>query len=80
MYNKTDVLGLQSFLRDKFAGWASNGSSVKVRSNNFKNIVYESLQRFVTHKTLSKISDPEYYSKEIKGLEQRSEKLIIEEN
>ena len=29
MYNKTDVLGLQTFLRDKFAVWASNGSCVR---------------------------------------------------
>ena len=26
VYRKTDVLSLQTFLRDKFAVWASNGS------------------------------------------------------
>jgi len=69
VYNRADILGLQTFLRDKFAGWASNGSSVEEIWNNFKNIVYESLERFVPHKTLRKISDPEYYNKEIKRLE-----------
>jgi len=34
--------------------------------NNLKNIVYESIERFVPHKTLRKLSDPEYYNKEIK--------------
>jgi hypothetical protein len=38
VYNKTDVLGLQTFLRDKFAVWASNDSCVGEIWNNFKNI------------------------------------------
>jgi hypothetical protein len=41
VYNKTDVLGLQTFLRDKYAVWASNGSCVEEIWNNFKNIVHE---------------------------------------
>jgi hypothetical protein len=73
VYNKTDVLGLQTFLCDKFAGWASNGSSMEEIRNNFKNIVYESLERFVPHKTLRKNSDPEYY-KEIKRLKSKVRK------
>ena len=64
VYNKTDVLGLQTFFRDKFAGRASSGKGVEEICNNFKNIVYESLERFVPHKTLRKNSDPEY-NKEI---------------
>jgi hypothetical protein len=63
VYNKTDVLGLQTF-RDKFAGRASRGKGVEEICNNFKNIVHESLERFVPHKTLRKNSDPEY-NKEI---------------
>jgi len=55
VYNKTDVSGLQTFLRDKFVVWASNGSSVEEVWNNFKNTVYESIERFVPHKTLRKI-------------------------
>jgi len=66
VYNKTDVSGLQIFLCDKFVVWASNGSNVEEIWNNFKNIVYESIERFVPHKTLRKNSDPEYYNKEIK--------------
>ena len=68
MYNKTDVLGFQAFLCDKFAGWAHNGSSVQEIWNNFKNIVYESLEHFVPRKTLRKNLDPEYYDREIKQL------------
>jgi len=68
VYNKTDVSDLKPFLRDKFVVWASNGSNVNEIWNNFKNIVYESIECFVSHKTLRKISDPEYYNKEIKRL------------
>jgi len=39
--NKTDILCLQTFLRDKFAVWASRGSCVEEMWNNLKNIVYE---------------------------------------
>ena len=60
VYNKIDVSGLQNFLRDKFVVWASNGSNVEEIWNNFKNIVYEGIERFVSHKTLRKISDPKY--------------------
>jgi hypothetical protein len=52
VYNKTDVLGLQTFLREKFAVCASSGSSVEEIWNNFKNRVCESLERFVPYKTL----------------------------
>jgi hypothetical protein len=68
VYNKTDVLGLQTFLRDKFAVWASNGSCVYEIWNNFKNIVYEYIERFFPRKILRKNSDPVYYNKEIKRL------------
>ena len=66
VYNKADTTGLQAFLRDKFIGWASNGKSVDEIWNNFKNIVYESIELFVPHKILKNNSDPEYYNKEIK--------------
>ena len=52
VYKKTEVLGLQTFLCDKFALWASNGSSVEELWNNFKSIVHESVERFVPHKIL----------------------------
>jgi hypothetical protein len=54
VYNKTDVQGLQIFLRDKFALWASNGSCVEEIWNNFKNIVYECIEHFVPSKILRK--------------------------
>jgi len=68
VYNKTDVLGLQIFLRDKFAAWASNDICVEEIWNNFKNIVYECIERIVPRKILRKKSDPEYYNKEFKRL------------
>jgi len=49
VYNNRDVSGLQTFLRDKFV--ASNSSNVEEIWNNFKYIVYESIERFVRHKT-----------------------------
>jgi len=46
----------------------SNGSSVEEIWNIFKDIVSESIGRFVPHKILRQIPDPEYYSKEVKRL------------
>jgi len=74
VYNKTDVLGLQIFLRDEFAVWASNGSCVEEIRNNLKNIVYECIERFVPRKILRKNLDPEYYNKEIKRLKSKVRK------
>jgi hypothetical protein len=67
VYNKTDIAGLQSFLRDKFTFWASHGTNVEIW-NNLKNIADQSIERFVPRKTLRKNSDPEYYNKQIKRL------------
>jgi len=74
VYNKTDVSGLQTFLRDTIVVWARNGSNVEEIWNNLKNIVYESIERFVPHKTLRKYSDPKYYNKEIKRLKSKVRK------
>jgi len=76
MYNKTDVLGLQTFLRKKFAVWASSSISVEEIWINFKNIVCESLERFLPHKILRKNSDPEYYNKEINRLKSKVRKAF----
>jgi len=59
VYRKADVLGLQTFLRDRYADWASNGNCVEQIWNNFKNIVHESVECFVPHKILKINSDPE---------------------
>jgi len=73
-YNKTDDSCLQTFIRDKFVVWASNGSNVEEIWNNLKNIVYESIEHFVPHKTLRKNSNPEYYNKEIKRFKSKVRK------
>jgi hypothetical protein len=44
------------------------------RWNNFKNLVCESIERFVPHKIPRKNSDPEYCDKEIKGLKSKIRK------
>jgi hypothetical protein len=68
LYHKTNVTGLQSFLRGKFTSWASNGSCTKEIWKCFKEVVIESIDRFVPHKILTKNPDPEYYNKEVKQL------------
>jgi hypothetical protein len=60
VYHKANALGLQTFLRDKFAKWASNGRCIEEGWNTFKNIILESIERFIRHKILRKNSDPEY--------------------
>jgi hypothetical protein len=80
VYNKTDVLGLQTFLRDKFAVWARNGSCVEEIWNNFKNIVHECIEHFVPRNILRKNSDPEYYNKEIKRLKPKVRKAYNRRN
>ena len=57
------LLGLQTFLRDKFAVWASNGSSVEEIWNNFKNIGYQSIELLYRLKYFKK-SEPDYYKKD----------------
>jgi hypothetical protein len=43
---------LQNFFRDKLPIWADNGSCVEDILNNFKDIVFEGIERFVPHKIL----------------------------
>jgi len=74
--HKTDVLGLQTLLRDKFGIWASNGSCVQEIWNNFKEIVSECSEHFVPHKILRKNPDPEYYNKKVKRLKKKGQKVI----
>ena len=75
VYHKTDAVGLQVFLREKFSQWAGNGSSVEEIWENYKNIIFEGINRYVPHKTLSKNPDPEYYNKEVKRLKVKVRKM-----
>jgi hypothetical protein len=75
VYNKADVLDLETFLRDKFAVWASKGSCVEEIRINFKNIAYECFERFVPLKILRKSLDSEYYCKGIKQLKSKFRKV-----
>ena len=66
MYHKTDALGLQAFLREKFNLWAGNRRFVEEIRKSYKDIIFEGIKRYVSQTILSKISDPEYYNKEVK--------------
>jgi len=68
VYHKTNVTGLQIFLRGKLASWASNGNCMQEILKCFKEIVFKSIERFVSHKILRKNPDPEYYNMEVKQL------------
>jgi hypothetical protein len=68
VYHKANILGLKTFLRDKFAIWVSIGRCVEEVWTNFKNIILESIGRFIPHNILRKNSDLEYYHKEVKKL------------
>jgi len=48
--------------------WASNGSCMEEIWKRFKEVVFESIDRFVPHKIVRKNPDPEYYNKELKQL------------
>jgi hypothetical protein len=65
---QTNVVGLQNSLRDKFPVWASNGSCIEDMWQNVKDIIFEVIERFVSHKVLKQNPDPEYYKKEVKRL------------
>jgi hypothetical protein len=64
VYHKTDVLGLQAFIRENFKLWAGNGSCVEEIWESY-DIILEGIKRYVFPKTLSKNPDPEYYNKEV---------------
>jgi hypothetical protein len=64
LYHKTDVLGLQAFLWEKFKLWAGNGSCVE-----------EIWKRYVPNRTLSKNPDPEYHNREVKRLKVKVRKV-----
>jgi len=47
VYHKTDVLGLQVCLQEKFNLWAGNGSYVEEILESHKDIIFESIKRYV---------------------------------
>jgi len=59
LYNKTYLMLKKPSSAINIVVSASNGRSVEEIWCDFKNIVYESIERFVPHKILRKISVPE---------------------
>ena len=74
MYHKTDVLGLQAFLRENFHLWAGNGSCVEVWKS-YKDLIFEGTKRYVPQKLLNKNPDPEYYNREVNRLKVKVRKM-----
>ena len=68
VYRKTNVLGLQTFLRDKLPTWANNDSCVEDIWKNFKNVIFEITKCFVPHKSLKPNPYPEHYNKVVRRL------------
>jgi hypothetical protein len=68
VYHKTDVSGLEAFLREKFELWAGNGSSVEEIWNSYKGIIFECIKIYVPKKTLRKNPDPECFNREVNRL------------
>jgi len=50
VYHKTDVLGLQAFLREKFNRWTGNGSCLEEIWKSYKDIIFESILYYVPQK------------------------------
>jgi hypothetical protein len=59
IYKKADVIGLQTFLREEYGGWAGKGKNVEIWEN-LNDVVYAIIGRYVPHKILRLNSDPEY--------------------
>jgi hypothetical protein len=55
----------------------NHGRCVEDVWNNFKNIILESIERFVPYKILRTNSDPEYYNREVKKLKLKVRKAYI---
>ena len=75
MYHKTDILGLQAFLREKFNLWAGNVRCVEEIWKSYKDFIFEGIERYVLQNILSKNPDPEYYNKEVKRLKVKVRKM-----
>jgi len=75
LYHQIYILGLQVVLRDEFNLRAGKGSWVQEIWENFKDIIFEAIKRYVTQKILSKNLDPEYYNKKVKRLKIKVRKI-----
>jgi hypothetical protein len=47
VYNKTDVVGLQAFLRGNLKLWAGNGSCVHEMWKSYEDIIFEGIKRYI---------------------------------
>ena len=80
VYHKTDVLGLQAFLREKLNLWAGNSSCVEEASKRYKDIIFEIIKRHVTQKIISKNPDPKHCNKDVKRIEVKVMKMYSKRN
>ena len=49
VYHKTDALGLQAFLWEKFNLWAGNGICIQEIWKSYKDIIFESIKHYHHH-------------------------------
>ena len=75
MYHKTDVLGLQAFLWEKFNLSAGNAFCIEEKWKSYKDIIFKSIKGYVPQKILSKNPDPAYYHKEVNWLKVKVRKI-----
>jgi len=50
VYQKTDDLGFQTFLQEKFNRWAGNDSCLEAIWKSYKDIIVECIKRYVPQK------------------------------
>ena len=50
VYYKTDALGMQAFLREKFNRWSGSGSCLEKTRKSYKNIIFEGIKHYVPKK------------------------------
>jgi hypothetical protein len=66
VYHKADVIGLQTFLRQKICKYGQAMVDMLRIYGITKNIILQCIEMFVPHKISRTNSDPEYYNKEVK--------------
>ena len=66
MFQQSNVLGLQTLLRNKYKQWAESGSSVEEIWTNYKEIIFEGIKRYVQHNALPKIRTQNTIIKKLK--------------
>jgi hypothetical protein len=68
MYNKTNILGLRTLIREKFSSRASNGKVLKKCGLILRLFFFKESKNFLPHKIMRKNSDPVKHNRGLKRL------------